>query len=200
MNPGGGPARSGMAVGFNSRSNRANMAHSRMPSHRDRRRLGAAAQHDPSNVSERGGAVTSGSWPDCGGRSRKPYKATERGLPLPRSHTLWFGRDGRDKLNGPAREIPMAEFERLSVLLPQELARAVREAVDGERYIVESDIVIDALQDWQVKQQVRAAKLQRLRELINEGIASGSEPMAPDEFEQIKRQGRARLAGRKAAE
>ncbi len=94
----------------------------------------------------------------------------------------------------------MAEFERLSVLLPQELARAVREAVDGERYIVESDIVIDALQDWQVKQQVRAAKLRRLRELINEGIASGSEPMAPDEFEQIKRQGRARLAGRKAAE
>ena len=76
----------------------------------------------------------------------------------------------------------MAEFERLSVLLPQELARAVREAVDGERYIVESDIVIDALQDWQVKQQVRAAKLQRLRELINEGIASGSEPMARYSF------------------
>lgn len=94
----------------------------------------------------------------------------------------------------------MAEFDRLSVLLPPELAQAVREAVDGERYIVESDVVIDALQDWQVRQTMRAAKLRRLRELIDEGIASGSEPMAVDEFAQIKRAGRALLANRKAAE
>lgn len=94
----------------------------------------------------------------------------------------------------------MAEFDRLSVLLPPELAKSVRDAVDGERYVVESDVVIDALQDWQVKQQVRAVKLQRLRELIEEGLASGSEEMAPDEFEQIKREGRALLAARKGAE
>jgi len=94
----------------------------------------------------------------------------------------------------------MAEFDRLSVLLPPELAQAVREAVDGERYMVESDVVIDALQDWHVKRQVRAAKVQRLRELVEEGLASGSEPMADDEIEQIKREGRALLAARKAAE
>jgi antitoxin ParD1/3/4 len=93
----------------------------------------------------------------------------------------------------------MSEFDRLSVLVPPELAQAVREAVDGERYLVESDVVIDALQDWQVKRQVRAAKLKRLRELVEEGIASGSEPMASDEFEQIKRDGRALLA-KKVAE
>jgi hypothetical protein len=55
-------------------------------------------------------------------------------------------------------------------------------------------VVIDALQEWQVKRQIRAAKLKRLRELVEEGIASGSEPMASDEFEQIKREGRALLA------
>ena len=93
----------------------------------------------------------------------------------------------------------MSEFDRLSVLVPPELAQAVREAVDGERYLVESDVVIDALQDWQVKRQIRAAKLKRLRELVEEGIASGSEPMAPDEFEQIKREGRVRL-GKTVAE
>ena len=85
------------------------------------------------------------------------------------------------------------------MLVPPELAQAVREAVDGERYLVESDVVIDALQDWQVKRQIRAAKLKRLRELVEEGIASGSEPMAPDEFEQIKREGRVRL-GKTVAE
>jgi len=93
----------------------------------------------------------------------------------------------------------MAEFDRLSVLLPPELAKSIRDAVDGERYVVENDVIIDALQDWQVKQQIRAAKLERLRELIDEGLASGSEEMAPDEFEQIKRKGRALLAARKAA-
>ena len=93
-----------------------------------------------------------------------------------------------------------SEFDRLSVLVPSDLARLVREAVDGERYVVESDVVIDALQDWQVKRQIRTAKLQRLRELIQEGIDSGFEPMVDDEFEQIKREGRALLASRKAAE
>ncbi|MEA2938225.1 MAG: antitoxin ParD1/3/4 [Alphaproteobacteria bacterium] len=94
----------------------------------------------------------------------------------------------------------MADYERLSVLLPADLARLVREALDGERYVVESDVVMDALQDWQLKRQFRAAKLQRLRDMVEEGLASGSEPMAADEFERIKREGRASLASRKAAE
>lgn len=94
----------------------------------------------------------------------------------------------------------MTEFDRLSVLLPPELAKSIRDAVDGERYVVENDVIIDALQDWQVKQQIRAAKLERLRNLIGEGLASGSEAMPSDEFEQIKREGRALLAARKPAE
>jgi antitoxin ParD1/3/4 len=94
----------------------------------------------------------------------------------------------------------MSGYEKMSLLLPAEVAQAVREAVDGERYVVESDVVLDALQDWQVKQQCRAAKIARLRGLVQEGLASGSEPMASDEFEQIKREGRALFAARKAAE
>jgi antitoxin ParD1/3/4 len=94
----------------------------------------------------------------------------------------------------------MTEFERLSVWLPPELARSIQDAVDEERYFTASDVVIDALQDWQVRQQIRASKIQRLRELVAEGEASGFEPMAPDEFEQIKQEGRAILAARKAAE
>jgi hypothetical protein len=43
-----------------------------------------------------------------------------------------------------------------------------------------------------------AAKLERLRRLIDEGLASGFEPMAPDEFERIECEGRALLAARKA--
>jgi len=57
----------------------------------------------------------------------------------------------------------MADFEKLSVLLPTDLVRSMREAVDGERYAVESDVLIEALQDWEVKQRLRAEKLERLR-------------------------------------
>jgi antitoxin ParD1/3/4 len=94
----------------------------------------------------------------------------------------------------------MADYEKTSFLLPPDLAQSVREAVDGERYLVESDVVIEALRDWEVRQKLRAAKLQRLRELVQEGLASGSEPLSPDEFEQIKREGRALLTSRNAAE
>jgi len=97
-------------------------------------------------------------------------------------------------------KMPDSEYDKLSVLVPSDLARLVREAVDGERYVVESDVVIDALQDWQIKRQIQTAKVQRLRELIQEGIDSGAEPMADDEFERLKREGRAPLAARNPAE
>jgi len=93
----------------------------------------------------------------------------------------------------------MAEFERFSVLLPRELAKLVHDAVDGKQFAVESDVFIDALEGWRIKQTIRREKLQRLRGMIEEGIASGSEPMAEDEADQIIREGRASLA-RNAAE
>ncbi len=94
----------------------------------------------------------------------------------------------------------MSEFEKLSILVPGDLAQRIRAAVDGERYVVESDVILDALQDWEVKQQLRAVKVQRLRELIQEGEASGFVSMTDDEFERIKQEGRALLASRNAAE
>jgi antitoxin ParD1/3/4 len=94
----------------------------------------------------------------------------------------------------------MSDHDKLTVLLPPDLARSVREALDGERYVVESDVVIDALNDWKIKQAIRADKIARLREMVSEGLSSGSEPIAADEFANIKREGRARLAGRSARE
>jgi antitoxin ParD1/3/4 len=94
----------------------------------------------------------------------------------------------------------MSDYEKASFLLPPDLARSIREAVDGERYVVESDVVIEALRDWEVRQKLRAAKLQHLRGIVQEGLSSGFEPLARDEFEKIKREGRALLADRNAAE
>jgi len=94
----------------------------------------------------------------------------------------------------------MSDFEKVSVLLPADLVRAVRKAVDGKRYVAENDVHIDALQDWEVKQRLHAEILARLKKLIQEGIDSESAPFAPDYIERIVREGRAVLAARSAAE
>ncbi|MDQ2080408.1 type II toxin-antitoxin system ParD family antitoxin [Xanthobacteraceae bacterium Astr-EGSB] len=93
----------------------------------------------------------------------------------------------------------MQDMETLTIQLPSDIARTVRDAVDGRRYLVAADVVVEALADWQVKQEVRAVKLHRLRQLVDEGIASGFEPMGSDEVERIIGEGRAELAARKAA-
>jgi hypothetical protein len=43
-----------------------------------------------------------------------------------------------------------------------------------------------------------SVEIERLRALVKEGIDSGSSPLAPDDFDRIKRQGREILARRKA--
>ncbi len=60
----------------------------------------------------------------------------------------------------------MAKTEELSITLPTELARAVREAVEAGEYATASEAIREALRDWQRKR--------KLRQLWDEGIASGS--------------------------
>ena len=60
----------------------------------------------------------------------------------------------------------MAKAEELRVTLPTELARAVNEAVESGEYATVSDVIREAVRDWQDKRA--------LRQLWDEGIASGS--------------------------
>ena len=94
----------------------------------------------------------------------------------------------------------MSEFEKLSVLVPADLARRIRDAVDGERYVVESDVILDALQDWELKQQIRAAKVERLRELIRKAQNPDLSSCRTMSSKRSSRKVRALLASRNAAE
>jgi antitoxin ParD1/3/4 len=68
----------------------------------------------------------------------------------------------------------VGEFQKMSVLLPTHLARLVRESIDGKRYVVESDVVIEALMDWQLKRRVRRPKLERLHEVVEKEFAAAT--------------------------
>jgi len=84
----------------------------------------------------------------------------------------------------------MGKIDKLPVEIPADfLALAERAVADGEFFSVEQ-VVESALRAWQVN---READLTKLRELIDEGVASGFEPW--DGVDAILAEGRRKLAG-----
>lgn len=67
----------------------------------------------------------------------------------------------------------MAKVEKISVALPSGLAGTVRDAVESGDYANASEVVRDALRDWQLKRRVATMELAELRGLIEEGDNSG---------------------------
>jgi antitoxin ParD1/3/4 len=63
----------------------------------------------------------------------------------------------------------MAKLERITVTMPEEMAAKMRAAVESGEYATTSEIVREALRDWNEYQERRHTKLERLRELIAEG-------------------------------
>lgn len=63
----------------------------------------------------------------------------------------------------------MSKLERITVTMPEEMAAKMRAAVESGEYATTSEIVREALRDWQEYQERRLLKLEKLRDLIAEG-------------------------------
>ena len=68
----------------------------------------------------------------------------------------------------------MANVEKVSIALTTEQLAALRAAVDAGEYATTSEVVREALRDWQLKRDLQQDDLRRLRQLWQEGVASGS--------------------------
>lgn len=68
----------------------------------------------------------------------------------------------------------------------------MRQAVASSDYASASEVVRDALREWQQRCAVDRHVAEQLRRLWNEGLASG--PAAPLDIAAIKREARARLS------
>ncbi len=91
----------------------------------------------------------------------------------------------------------MADIHKISIALTGEQIAALKTAVETGEYATTSEIVREAIRDWQFKHDLRQEDIRRLRHLWDEGKASG--PAAPLDFNELRREGRQRLtAGRKA--
>jgi antitoxin ParD1/3/4 len=67
----------------------------------------------------------------------------------------------------------MSNIEKLSVALTGEQVAALKAAVETGEYATTSEIVREAVRDWQTKRALRREDVERLRQLWDEGIASG---------------------------
>jgi antitoxin ParD1/3/4 len=86
----------------------------------------------------------------------------------------------------------MANVEKVSVALTSEQVATLRAAVDAGEYATTSEIVREAVRDWQTKRKLQREDVKTLRRLWDEGKASG--PARPLDFRELKREGRRLLA------
>jgi antitoxin ParD1/3/4 len=88
----------------------------------------------------------------------------------------------------------MANIEKVSVALTAEQVSTLKAAVETGEYATTSEIVREALRDWQTKRELRQEDIRRLRQLWDEGIASGS--AGELDMQELRSEARARLKGK----
>jgi antitoxin ParD1/3/4 len=64
----------------------------------------------------------------------------------------------------------MRPAEKLSITLPADMARMVRDKVEGGAYASNSEVIREALRTWQEREAMKAHRLEEIREKIAESI------------------------------
>lgn len=89
----------------------------------------------------------------------------------------------------------MPQIQKISVALTAEQVEVLKSAVDSGEYATTSEIIREALRDWQRQRALRGEELNRLRALWNEGKASG----APEELDSRQTRDEAKRRLQKAS-
>ncbi|MFP4350299.1 MAG: type II toxin-antitoxin system ParD family antitoxin [Desulfococcaceae bacterium] len=85
----------------------------------------------------------------------------------------------------------MPNIEKMSVALTPEMAALVRQAVESGEYASSSEVIRDALRDWNRKRIWREKEIDEIRRLWEEGLENG-----PGRFlnvDALKKEARRRL-------
>jgi len=90
----------------------------------------------------------------------------------------------------------MPDIHKISVALTGEQVDALKAAVNSGAYATTSEVVREAIRDWQLKSELRRDEIELLRRLWDEGEASG--PAVPLDFDELRKEARRRLKLEKA--
>ena len=80
----------------------------------------------------------------------------------------------------------MGAIERVTVAMPAEMAANLRQRVADGEYDSTSEIVHEALRDWNRAQDADQRELEELRSLVREGMESGPGIPADEAFGQVQ--------------
>lgn len=86
----------------------------------------------------------------------------------------------------------MPDVRKVSIALTAEQIGALKVAVESGEYATTSEIVREAVRDWQFKRALRQEDLNRLRQMWDQGKSSG--PASSVDFEAARREARQRLS------
>ena len=64
----------------------------------------------------------------------------------------------------------MKPAEKLSITLPAEMARMVRDKVEGGAYASNSEVIREALRTWQEREAIKSQRLDNIRQKIAESV------------------------------
>ena len=85
----------------------------------------------------------------------------------------------------------MSNVEKVSIALTPEMAAIVRAAVANGEYVSTSEVVRDALRDWQLRRSLHEKELEELKHLWQDGVNSG--PSQLSDMEAIKAEAKRRF-------
>jgi antitoxin ParD1/3/4 len=87
----------------------------------------------------------------------------------------------------------------MTIHLSGDREQFVRSLVQGGRYASEGEVIEEALRLLEQRDLKRAEDKERIEALLIEGLDSGpSTPMAPEDWEEIEREGRRIIAAQQA--
>ncbi|TCP77408.1 antitoxin ParD1/3/4 [Rhizobium sp. PP-CC-2G-626] len=89
----------------------------------------------------------------------------------------------------------MATVEKITIALTPEMASFVRNAVDAGEYASTSEAIRDAVREWKERRDLLGYTVEDLRELVQEGIASG--PSSRATMADVKAEARSRFESSK---
>ena len=80
----------------------------------------------------------------------------------------------------------MANVEKISVALTPEMAMTMRRAVESGEYASASEVMREAMREWQARRTEREQALAQLGRLWDEGMASGEATDGEAAFARIR--------------
>jgi antitoxin ParD1/3/4 len=97
----------------------------------------------------------------------------------------------------PEERSAVSAIERLTITLPSEMAAVVKGAVEGGDYASSSEVVREALRDWNLKRALQLQELAALKADIDKGLTDLAEGRVQDfDADRIIERGRRLLASR----